>query len=383
MKLHEKSLELNITHELLNLADSWFWFLTDIPLWRYWRPRYRLPFVKYPRSTSAGFHINTEGREDPTGNSGGGFDVRIRAGNGSHLLFIQFKKGDLCTTSPGTDSEFEKAPHNHFVFEINGTTTNQHFTLRKLANGIGALNRNAVVYALPLIKDMPELESKMGRLVRHTKFISIADLDNEATKAKVTFTRGQQHNFRVDATDMNRCEVNFFFFFFAAPDRAPELIADIIATRFQKTLSYFLREIEKNYKQFELFPEYIPFGIRQAFIQYLRYLLHYFEVSPSNLQSGFPAGFQNYYYPDEFEQYLNAERDMQIINSVFNALAPFGDFIFNLDSGLNNVHSLSNLQIPRYEPSFLIPLNAEDGINISFGVEDSQSAIEGLSYIVV
>lgn len=39
MDFHEKSLELNITHELLNLADSWHWFLTGIPLWRYWRLR--------------------------------------------------------------------------------------------------------------------------------------------------------------------------------------------------------------------------------------------------------------------------------------------------------------------------------------------------------
>ena len=76
MEFHEKSLELNITHEILNLADSWYWFLTDIPLWRYWRPRYRLPFLKFPKSTSGGFHITTEGKDDPTGNAGGGFDVR-------------------------------------------------------------------------------------------------------------------------------------------------------------------------------------------------------------------------------------------------------------------------------------------------------------------
>src|SRR5690554_1039010 len=99
MKFQEKTLESNITHELLNLADSWYWFLTDIPLWRYWRPRYRLPFVKHPKSTSAGFHITTEGKDDPTGNAGGGFDIRIKAGFGKHLLFIQFKKGDLKTTS--------------------------------------------------------------------------------------------------------------------------------------------------------------------------------------------------------------------------------------------------------------------------------------------
>ncbi len=111
MKFHEKSLESNITHELLNLADSWCWFLTDIPLWRYWRPRYRLPFIKFPKSTSAGFHITTEGKDDPTGTAGGGFDIRIKAGIGKHLLFIQFKQGKLQKLSPSPKSIFSKAPH--------------------------------------------------------------------------------------------------------------------------------------------------------------------------------------------------------------------------------------------------------------------------------
>jgi hypothetical protein len=106
----------------------------------------QITFYKYPRSTSGGFHITTEGKDDPTGVAGGGFDVRIKAGNGGHLLFIQYKKGDLCTTSPDPASEFNSPPHDHFVFEINGTKTNQHFVLRNLANGIGGVGRNAVDY---------------------------------------------------------------------------------------------------------------------------------------------------------------------------------------------------------------------------------------------
>jgi hypothetical protein len=59
MQFHEKTLELNPTHELLTLADSWYWFLTDISLWR---PRYRLPFLKVPKSTSGGFISPAKGR---------------------------------------------------------------------------------------------------------------------------------------------------------------------------------------------------------------------------------------------------------------------------------------------------------------------------------
>lgn len=380
MKFQEKTLESNITHELLNLADSWYWFLTDIPLWRYWRPRYRLPFVKHPKSTSAGFHITTEGKDDPTGNAGGGFDIRIKAGLGKHLLFIQFKKGDLITTSPNPSSEFAKPPYDHYVFEINGTSTDQHFTLRKLANGVGKNKGNAVVYAFPLIKDMDDLEANAGKLIRKTKFISIADIDKEATKAKVTFTKGQAHNFRVGTSDMNRCEVNFFFFFFGSPDRTPEIIADIIAARFQKTLAYYLKEIERNYKSYGLFEGYIPFGLRQSFIQYTRYLLHYFEVSPTKLNIPFLNGYRDYFYQNEFEEYGNAERDIQILNATFAELSPFEEFIFKLDDNPDRIFSE---QIPTYEPKFLIPSNGDNGINIEFNADDSEEVIESVNYLVL
>jgi hypothetical protein len=380
MKFQEKTLESNITHELLNLADSWYWFLTDIPLWRYWRPRHRLPFVKHPKSTSAGFHITTEGKDDPTGNAGGGFDIRIKAGLGKHLLFIQFKKGDLITTSPDPSSEFSKPPHDHYVFEINGTSTDQHFTLRKLANGIGKDKVNAVVYAFPLIKDMDDLEANAGKIIRKTKFISIADIDKEATKAKVTFTKGQAHNFRIGTSDMNRCEVNFFFFFFGSPDRTPEIIADIIAARFQKTLAYYLKEIERNYKSYGLFKGYIPFGLQQSFIQYIRYLQHSFEVSPEKLNVPFLNGYRDYFYQYEFEEYSNAERDIQILNATFAELSIFEEFIFRLDDKPDRILSE---QIPTYEPKFLIPSSENNGINIKFNADDSQEANESVNYLVL
>lgn len=378
MKFQEKTLESNITHELLNLADSWYWFLTDIPLWRYWRPRYRLPFIKRPKSTSAGFHITTEGKNDPTGTAGGGFDIRIKAGFGKHLLFIQFKKGELCIASPDPSSVFAKPPHEHYTFEINGTSTNQHFTLRNLANGVGGEKGNAVVYAFPLIKDMDELEANAGKLVRKTKFISISDIDKEATKANVTFTMGQTHNFRVATTDMSRCEVNYFYYFFNEKDRAPEIISDIIAINFQKTLSYFLNEIEKNYRGYKLFDEYIPFGLQQSFIQYIRYLFHYFEVFPNKLDVPFLKRYEEYFYENEFEEYTNNERDVQILKSIFHALGPFESFILSL---VQNPQRVFGEQIPPYEPTFLI--NGNNGISMTFDEENSQDVIEGVNYLII
>ena len=225
---------------------------------------------------------------------------------------------------------------------------------------------------------MAELELYAGKLVRKTKFISIADIELEASKAKIAFTKGQAHNFRVGTPDMNRCEVNYIFFLFKSPDRTPELIADIITTRFQKTLAYYLKEIEANYSSFGLFEGYIPSGLRQAFIQYTRYLLHYFEVVPEKLDIAFLNGYRAYFYQNEFEGYDSSERDVQILNATFRELRPFEEYLFRLN---NDPLSMFDVPIPSYEPKFLIPSD-ENGINISFNNEDSQTVIESVNYLV-
>lgn len=376
MKLHEKSLELNITHELLNLADTWHWFLTDIPLWRYWRPRYRLPFIKCQKSVAAGLHTILEGKNDPTGNAGGGYDVRIKAGKSGHLLFIQFKKGDLCTTSPDPTSKFNNPPHAHFRFEINGTKTNQHFTLRDLSLGVGGNKGNAVVYAFPLINDIQDLEDNCGKLLRKTKFVSVSDLDDEAARANVQFAINQTHNFRIGVDDMNRCEVNYFFFSFLGVDRTPELITDAIVIRFQKILYSFAKEIETAFEKFKLYPGYISSGLQYAFIQYMRYLLHYFEVSPERVQ--FLNSLTDDYYPEEYSQYKSLERDVQIINSIGKALEPFRKSIFNMHG---DSFTMQNLQIPNYVPSLFIPL--DDGINTTLASDNIDLSISELSYLLI
>lgn len=379
MKFHEKSLELNITRELLNLADSWYWFLTDIPLWRYWRPRYRLPFLKCPKSTAAGFHITTEGKKDSTGEAGGGYDVRIKTGVGGCLLFIQYKKGEFITISPDPKSEFAKSPHEHFKFEINSTKTNQHFVLRDLSNGIGKTNGNAVVYAFPLISNMAELEANAGKLIRKTKFISIADIDAQAKANSVVFNKGQEHNFRVGKSDMNRCEVNYFYLFFSGKDRTPEIIADIIAVKFQKTLSYFINSIEKNYRNYGLFEGYIPYGVQQSFIQYIRYLLHYFEVSPSKLNISFLNRYAPQFPQQEFSEYENSPRDIEILFAVANALSRFEEYINTLGERPEEIFSKD---IPKYNPEFLIPCD-DDGIKIRFDEKVSTEVIESINYLTI
>lgn len=382
MKFHEKTLELNITHELLNLADSYFWFLKSIPLWNYWKPGHRLPFFFAPKSTAGGFHITTEGKDDPTGQAGGGFDVRIKSGIGNHLLFIQYKQGDLETSSPSTKSIFSTAPHEHFKFKINSTRTNQHFVLRNLAGGIGGVKGNAVVYAFPLIADMKDLEANAGNLIRKTKFISVADIDNQAALQipSVSFTKGKEHNFRVGKDDMNRCEVNYFYFSFTGKDRTPEIVADIIGLKFQEGLVSYLESIEYIDRQNEIYKEYITLEIRQSFPKYLRYLLHYFEVSPEKLSVDYLDKYAFYFYPEEFTAYENQQRDINILNAALNALSEFEGFIANLQMRHGE---LSSKTVPEYPAKFLYVDKDGEGLNIRFEDETSKEIIEELSILAI
>jgi hypothetical protein len=364
MKFHEKSLELNITHELLNLADSWYWFLLNIPLWKYWKPGYQLPFQNSPKSLAYGLHINVEGKDDKTGNNGGGYDVKIKSGKRGHLLFIQYKKGNFEQNGPGGESIFTKyAPHEHFIFKINTPKTNQHFKLRNLAQGIGTTNGNCVVYALPLIRDIEEMEKNAGKLIRKTKFISIHDLDTQAKKNNICFTAGKHHNFRIDPTNMDRCEVNYYYYYYSEPDRSPEIISDMIAVKFEEHLRNYINQIESNLSQNDI--RSIAERLQQAYIEYFRYLLHLFEVNPLTFEDLHPLKIA-FYNNDEFKDYESLKHDKDIISKISSVLEQY--YAFFQDLKTTDSISLFNMEIPHHEANILLP--NKDGLTVSLKSED-------------
>lgn len=362
----------------MNLADSWSWFLNDIYLLQYWSPEHRFPFLNSPKSTAGGFHITTEGKEDPTGVAGGGYDVRIKTGVGSHLLFIQFKKGDLEKASPSPLSEFEKVPSDHFKFNINGTSTNQHFVLRDLADGIGGENKNAVVYAFPLIDDMEELEANSGRLIRKTKFVSVADIDAQAKANGVSFERGHTHNFRVGKFDMSRCEVNFYFFFFYGIDRTPGVISDMLGVKLQKTLTYFMKNAKKQFKEVDFLVEGLAHRLQSSFFQFLKYLLHYFEVSPSKLDVPFFKVSDINFYEGDFPKQKNNKRDVEILTSVFSSLSIFEEYFRTINE---NPDKIFVTEVPHYVPINLISGDDNNELRIKFDSNTPEELIDGISYM--
>lgn len=240
----EKTLELNITHEILSLADSFWWFLQPISLKRYWRPHWRFPFMQTPKSFATGLHINLEGKV------GGGYDVCIHSpsnfqGGNARLLFMQFKAGVEMPFNDNTSSIFYGDITNqniHVEFTINNNTKNdQHKLLTDLAKSAG--NKDAVVYVFPRIVDQSQLEQNIGKLLNKTSFISITDIDNKAAANGININDNKPHKFRTSYDDFNKNEINFDIFSFGKPENPGGILGEIFAVRMYRALQT-LREVQ-------------------------------------------------------------------------------------------------------------------------------------------
>ncbi len=233
----EKTLELNITHELLSLADSFWWFLQPIGLRRYWRPYWRFPLLDYPKSYATGLHINLEGKE------GGGYDVCINSpsnfqGGVPRLLFMQFKAGEEKPFNTNASSIFHGDAQNekvHIEFDINSNTKkNQHRLLQELATKAG--NNDAVAYVFPRIVTVEQLSKNIGNLLSKTSIISISEMDEKAAENNVTIDDGNAHKFRTCYDDLEKTEINYFFFFFGKQKNPGEYLGEIFAIRMFRAL---------------------------------------------------------------------------------------------------------------------------------------------------
>lgn len=375
MPLHEKTFELNITHELLNLADSWSWFLSDISLWKYWRPRYRLPLFDLKPGLATGLHINIEGKNDPTGESGGGYDVRIQTHDG-RLLFVQYKNSVLESASPDPQSIFNTPPHAHLAFGINNNNKkDQHVLLQNLANSIGSRQNNAVVYAFPLFADMQEVIAASGKLLRKTKFVSVADIDAEASKKGITIIKGKKHHFRVCRIDENRCELNDVFIPFLLPDRTDKVVAEALAIRFERILRLFFKEVAL--KAMDLDKNTLSIGLRYAYIHYLKFLHQYFDVSirETSFYDMDWAYTENYDGDSKEMESSSDKRDIGIVNAILSALTPYTKFI--------DQFTPADFQQapPAFQPSLFIA--PKEPLSFTLDHSFTEEDIENIGYLLI
>lgn len=273
----EKTLELNITHELLSLADSFWWYLQPISLKRYWRPHWRFPFIAAPKCFASGLPINLEGKK------GGGYDVCIHSPSSfqnanPRLLFLQFKAGVEQQFNSNPKSAFfgdALKPNIHVEFEINNNAKkDQHRLLQDLAKSVG--NENAVAYVFPRIVSETQLENNLGRLLSKTSFISISEIDKKAKVNNTTIDDGNSHKFRTCYKDFNKNEINLLLFLLGKLELPGGVIGEIFAIRMYRAL----QELQKTQlKRFPIFKGHLM----DAFIRHSLNIAKHFSIPFSTI----------------------------------------------------------------------------------------------------
>ena len=306
----EKTLELNITHELLSLADSFWWYLQPISLKRFWRPHWRFPIIQGPNSFATGLHINLEGKAN------GGYDICINSpsnfqGGNPRLLFMQFKAGIEQPFNTDNKSCFfgdASKPNKHVEFDINSNKKrNQHKLLQDLA-------------------------VKAGNVV----------IDD-----------GHPHKFRTCYIDYNKSEVNRFFFFFGKENRPGGYIGEIFAIRMYRALKS-LQNVQD--------PEFPPYryNLMDALIRHIINIANHFEVSREKFYSKlmeFPDIMKRMGYHDLDNSLLIKEENpnVKIGNEIFSDIVQALSRYLKWISEEEYFDKRMKIPEPRSEFTILIP----------------------------
>jgi len=354
----EKTLELNITHEILRLADSFWYFLYSTPLDRHWHPHRRIPIIAPPKTFASGLHINLEGK------AGGGYDVCINspanfAGGSPRLLFMQFKAGVEKSFNMNPDSLFYgdiTNPKVHVEFDINSNTKNdQHELLQRLAKSVG--KQDAVVYVFPRMVNIQQLQDNLGKLLSKTSFISIAEMDIKAAENGVTIADKSVHKFRTCYEDHSKNEVNFFFFIFGAQNKPGGLLGEIFAIRMYRALNLTL-------ENHIYMPVNAKSRIADAMILYILHIGQAFSIPLKDILSFvtdfpyFANRIDRYFEPDIFLDYNLEDRESESMDRVFydivSDISPYFAWV-----ELNSSQDIYNDEIPAPPANYTVELNQE------------------------
>jgi len=188
--INEKTFELNITNELLNLSKSFIWYLDHSPLcWLLPRTIWS-QFLN--QSTLFAVGLTQDEESDPLT---GGYDVSINYtlpnGQDGRLIFLQYKAGVRKGYSNANASKFnrktalkEKRRAEHVSFTFNDAAQGtQHSTLRNLANKTD-IQSHSVMYVFPRITEKADFESKIGSLIFNSSFVPVLELAHIAATCR-------------------------------------------------------------------------------------------------------------------------------------------------------------------------------------------------------
>jgi hypothetical protein len=214
MPLNEKTLELNVTHELLTM-HAWPSSLHHrFGLYAY----HLLPrFWSDPSPYAIGLSLADENVK--------GYDVEIALPTiPARSVFLQFKLGHLTgftqrnrkdLTSHRNTSRFlgsTRNPKPHYLFKgINkNSNMNQHGLMRNWSlGGPAGGQRVPVLYALPMVRDTDDLKTKAssGRLLTCTEFRSVAEVDSVYANLHGGRIGNEAHEIAIDVANASNWEI--------------------------------------------------------------------------------------------------------------------------------------------------------------------------------
>lgn len=335
--INEKTFELNITNELLNLSKSFIWYLDHSPLcWLLPRTTWS-QFLNQSTLFAAGLTQDEE--SDPLT---GGYDVSINYtlpnGQDGRLIFLQYKAGVRKAYSNANASKFnrkialkEKRPAEHVSFTFNDAAQGtQHSTLRNLANKTD-IQSHSVMYVFPRITEKADFESKIGSLIFYSSFVPVLELDNQASNQtpQVSIIDGVSHNYRTSYDGLTS-EVNYFFYYFYYdPGFISLFVSELICIQIER-FAKSLRKEEPPF--FEIFIN----GISDAVSRFIDAEL---KAVPSStlIQSGVSS------YIGRVREGLAVNKEIPAAPSVFTTIIPKEGLKLKFDN--KNDLSLINYQL--------------------------------------
>ncbi len=288
-EINEKTFELNITNELLNLSKSWFWYLHQSPIRFYYSLQFFKNFLNQSVIFAHGLSQAQEAHPDT-----GGYDVSINFINPNNisevrLMYIQYKAGFHSSYCNNSSSKFNRKKNSdyteHVMFSFNDDSKNQqHRTLCNLARK-QSIAPNSVIYAFPRITKYSEFIGKVGNLINHTSFVPALEINKQGFSCdpKNNMEDNKPHKYRT-SYDGNRSEVNYYYFGYNYnQNQHIEILGELVCIQIQRYAELIINNVE-NFGGIssEEFTNSIEEAVDMFIRDYLSYReLKYYDISYS------------------------------------------------------------------------------------------------------
>jgi len=246
-EINEKTFELNITNELLNISKSFIWYLDYSPLCHLLPRNIWTQFLNQSAFFAEGLTQQQEKKN--------GYDVSINCmlpdGHERRLMFLQYKAGIRKKHSYKTKSKFyiqtaakDKKGSEHILFTFNDAAKGtQHSTLRNLANQT-KIQSQSVMYVFPRITEKNVFINTIGNLIYNSSFVPVLDIDSQAFSQtpSISIDNGITHKYRTSYNG-SISEVNYFFFPFEYDNSfISKLLSELICIQIERFSKILIKQ---------------------------------------------------------------------------------------------------------------------------------------------